>query len=84
VSRSHGASHEHRQQHLGLQDHPTQARAADALQPHYPQGYGNRVASARVFAALGHASKADRRKAGATARPFADSANHPFPLGACG
>ena len=69
---------------LYLQDYPTTARGADAVQSTYSQGYGNRVASARAFAPLGHAGKADHRTAAAPARPPAVSANDPFPLCACG
>lgn len=63
------------------QDHPTPAH--HAAQSSYSQGYGNRVASARVFAPLGHARRADPRSAGAAARPSAAFANDRSPLRAC-
>ena len=69
---------------LFLQDYPTTARGAPAASSDYSQGYGNRVASARAFAPLGHARHADQRNAGAPARPSAASANDWLPLCACG
>ena len=69
---------------LFLHDDPTRARAADPTQSTYAQGYGNRVASARVFAPLGHARNADHRNAGAPARPSAASPNSRYLLCACG
>lgn len=68
---------------LFLQDYPTRARGADAVPSTYSQGYGNRVASAKVFAPLGHSRHADQRNAGAPSRPSAASANDLFPLRAC-
>ena len=68
---------------LFLQDYPSTARDAPAVSSDYSQGYGNRVASARAFAPLGHARHADQRNAGAPALPAA-SANDWFPLRACG
>ena len=69
---------------LFLQDYPTSVRAATAVPSDYSQGYGNRVASARVFAPLGHARHADPRNAGAPAAPSAAFAHDRFPLRACG
>lgn len=69
---------------LFLQDYPTGARDATAVPSDYSQGYGNRVASARVFAPLGHARHADHRKDGAPARSSAAPASNCWPWGACG
>ena len=69
---------------LFLHDDPTRPRVADAVQSTYSQGYGNRVASARAFAPLGHGRHADHHRAGAPARSSAASANDRFPLCACG
>lgn len=69
---------------LFLQDFPARARIASDDEPrNYAQGYGNRIASARVFAPLGHASHGnDHRKAGAPLRPVA-AANDCWARGAC-
>ena len=69
---------------LFLHDDPDRARIADAVPSSYAQGYGNRVASARVFAALGHARHGEHRNAGAPVRRSAVPANDPCPLRACG
>lgn len=69
---------------LFLHDDPHRARIADAVSSSYAQGYGNRVASARVFAALGHARRGKHRNAGAPVRCSAVSATDPCPLRACG
>ena len=69
---------------LFLHDPPTGGRGADAVPSSYAQGYGNRVASARVFAALGHARHREHRNAGAPVWRSAVSATDPCPLRACG
>ena len=69
---------------LFLQDYPSTARDAPAVSSDYSQGYGNRVASARAFAPLGHASHADRPRTAAPARRSVASANDSLPLRACG
>lgn len=69
---------------LFLHDYPSRVHDAGEVQSTYSQGYGNRVASARAFAPLGHASHADRPRTAAPARPSVASANDSLPLRACG
>ena len=72
---------------LFLQDYASDSRAtgpAGTAERSYAEGYGNHIASARVFAPLGHASDAGKRQVGRLTRSSDAAANDPFPLGACG
>lgn len=67
---------------LFLQDYPSGARTADERSRSYAQGYGNHVASAQVFAPLGHSHAIDRQ-ASLPARRQATAADR-RPAAACG
>lgn len=64
-----------------LQDHGDDERRPNASS--YAQGYGNRVASARVFAPLGHRRESRTRNDGAGAR-MSRCVTLPRAAGACG
>ena len=67
-----------------LQHFPGNRPAANGADS-YARGYGNRIASAEVFAPLGHGQgNAGRRQPDAGSRSPAGFANDPCPLGACG